>query len=728
MSPEQARGQAVDKRTDIWAFGCVLYEMLTGRSAFAGNTISDTIAAILDREPDLAALPKKTPAPIAKLLQRCLEKDPKRRVPDIAVARFELDEALTGPAAATVLPPVRPLRMWQRPVPLVAGIVVLLGVTLFGFWALTRPSPRRVVRLTVTLSGATALDFGGSGPIPNLAISPDGTRLAYAGAGAQGIVVRALDELQPTTLRSLGAPAGLFFSPDGQWIGFFDADGPGTLKKIAATGGPPVTVSRFNGPSNPRGASWSTDDSIIFATENTILGLLRVSAAGGEPEVLTTPNRDQGELAHWWPEVLPGGKAVLFTITTAGGEQIAVLDLTTRQQKILIRSGIHARYVPTGHLVYSVDGALWAVAFDLRRLEVVGTPVPVLEQVMTSPLGAAYMSLSDDGTLVYVPGGVLGLPRTVVWVDRQGREEPLKTPPRAYWYPRLSPDGTRVALDVRDQESDIWIWDLAREKLTRFTFDPQQDTHPAWTPDGLRVLFRSARSGQGNLFWQAADGTGAVERLTESANEQFPGAFSPDGTRLVFREETKTTGEDLMVLVLEGDRRGQPPPQGLGQPGRTSASEARPLVRTTFSELNGEISPDGRWLVYQSNESGQHEIYVRPFPDIARGRWQISTGGGTRPLWARSGKELFYLGPSGAVMSTSVEDGSGFRAGNPTRLFEGPYFAALNAAGRTYDVSLDGQRFLMIKEGASTDATSAPRGIVVVQNWTEELKRLIAAK
>ena len=723
MSPEQARGQAVDKRTDIWAFGCVLYEMLTGRSAFAGNTISDTIAAILDREPDLAALPKKTPAPIAKLLQRCLEKDPKRRVPDIAVARFELDEALTGPAAATVLPPDRPLRMWQQPLPLVSGIVVLLGVTLFGFWALIRPSPPRVVRLTVTLSGATALDIGGS--IPNVAISSDGTRLAYVGAGAQGIVVRALNELQPTTLPGLGAPEGLFFSPDGQWIGFFDVDGPGTLKKVAATGGPPVTVSRFNG--NPRGASWSTDDSIIFAVDFP-LGLLRVRAAGGEPEVLTTPNRDQGELAHWWPEVLPGGHAVLFTITTAGGEQVALLDLATREQKILIRGGIHARYVSTGHLVYSVAGALRAVAFDLGRLEVVGPPVPVLEQVMTSPLGAAYMSLSHDGTLVYVPGGVQGSFSTLVWVDRRGREEPLETPQRAYWYPRLSPDGTRVALDIRDQEQDIWIWDLAREALTRFTFDPGPDSHPVWTPDGRRVVFRSQRAGNDNLFWQAADGTGAVEQLTESPNIHFASAFSPNGTRLVFREETATTGSDLMVLALEGGRRAQPPSPGVGRSGRSATSDVRPLVQTTFNELNGEISPDGRWLTYQSNESGQNEIYVRPFPDTDRGRWQISTGGGTRPLWARSGKELFYLGPSGAVMSTSVEDGSTFRAGNPTRLFEGPYFANLNAAGRTYDVSPDGQRFLMIKEGASTDATSAPREIVVVQNWTEELKRLVPAK
>jgi serine/threonine-protein kinase len=402
-----------------------------------------------------------------------------------------------------------------------------------------------------------------------------------------------------------------------------------------------------------------------------------------------------------------------------------VLDLATREQKILIRGGGLARYVPTGHLVYGVSpaGPLRAVAFDLRRLEVVGTPVPVLDQVMT----ATNMSLALDGTLVYVAGGVQAAPTNMlVWVDRQGREEPLKAPPRVYYYPRLSPDGTRVALDVSGGERDIWIWDFARETLTRLTFDPQVDSHPAWTPDGQRLVFRSTRSGPSNLFWQAADGTGAVERLTENPNnQQFPSAFSPDGTRLVFREETTTTGADLMVLALEAARRPPPPAQGVGGSGGNSTSNVRPLVQTMFDELNGEISPDGRWLAYQSDESGRDEIYVRPFPDAERGRWQISTGGGNRPLWARSGKELFYLAPGVAMMSASVDGGSTFRAGNPARLFEGRYLMTLNAAGRTYDVSPDGQRFLMIKVGDGSDQTAAPASLVVVQNWHEELKRLV---
>ena len=728
MSPEQARGQTVDKRTDIWAFGCVLFEMLTGTRAFPGEDASDTIARVLMKEPEWHALPPSTPPAIRTLIRRCLAKDRRERLPDAAVARLEINEALAAPSSDPVATMMRLPRMplWRRAV--APALTLILGGLIVGLasWFLTRPTPPRVTRLTVTLSGAAAL--GTTGSFPRLAISPDGARLAYVGAGARQIVVRALDELQPTAIQIEGEVGSLFFSPDGQWIGFFDV--VNTLRKVATFGGPPVTVSRTAG--TPTGASWSPDDTIIFTTSDPASsGLLRVAAGGGEPEVLTTPNRDRGELSHQTPQVLPGGQAVLFTITTGGGgpdaAQIAVLDLTTREQKVLIRSGSQARYVPTGHLVYGVPGALWAVAFDLRRLEVVGRPVPVLEQVITTFVGVADWSISDDGTLVYVPGVAQAAPTsTLVWVDRQGREEPLKAPPRAYVYPRLSPDGTRVAVDARDQDFDTWIWDLARETLTRLTFDPRVDSHPAWTPDGLRVVFRSGRHGPFNLFWQAADGAGAVERLTESPNNQFPSAFSPDGTRLVFREETATTGADLMVLALEERRRAQRPSPGVGGRERSATSDVRPLVQTTFDELNGEISPDGRWMAYQSNESGREEIYVRPFPEADRGRRQVSTGGGTRPLWARSGKELFYVGASGAVMSVAVEGGSAFRSGSPTRLFEGSY--RLGAAGRTYDVSSDGQRFLMVKPVGSLEQTAAPSSLIVVQNWFEELKRLVPAR
>ncbi|MGH6692691.1 MAG: TolB family protein, partial [Gammaproteobacteria bacterium] len=421
---------------------------------------------------------------------------------------------------------------------------------------------------------------------------------------------------------------------------------------------------------------------------------------------------------HYWPELLPGGSAVLFTIVpTSGGmaaAQIAVLNVETGEQKVLLRGGSSPRYVPTGHIVYGAAGTLWAVAFDLGRLEVRSDPLPVVQDVVMKPSGAASFGVGRDGSLVYRAGTIAGdfpRARTLVWVDRQGREEPIKAPPRLYSNPRLSPDGTKVAVEVfvSNQDVDVWTWHLANHTLTRLTFGAGQDQTPVWTPDGQRIAFSSSRAGSDdNLYWQAADGTGVAERLVEGT-DAFPTSFSPDGTQLLFGQVTPSTGFDIGILSLEGGRR------------------AVPLVKTSFNELNAEVSPDGHSLAYQSNESGQHEIYVRPFPEIDRGRWQVSTSGGRMPVWARSGKELFYLEPSGALMSVPIESGRTFRAGNPAKLVEGGYVAPLLEAYRTYDVSADSQRFLMIKE-AEIDKTATTREIVIVQHWLEELKRLVPTK
>ena len=308
---------------------------------------------------------------------------------------------------------------------------------------------------------------------------------------------------------------------------------------MAITGGPAVTICSLD--AAPRGATWGPDGTIVFATNNSPTGLFRVSEGGGEPSVLTKPNRERGETDHIWPEFLPGGQTVLFTITTSGGtdnSQVAVLDLRTGAQKIVVRGGSHAHYVESGHLVYAAAGTLRAVRFDLKRLETVGTPVPVVPQVATTLQGAADFDVARNGTLVYLPGGLAATARTLVWLDRQGHEEPIKAPPRAYAHLRLAPDGTRIALHIRDQESDIWVWDLARETLTRLTFDPSLDRFPVWTPDSKRIIFASDRAGAANLYWQAADNTGTVERLTQSSNVQWPYSISPDGTRLVFEEQT----------------------------------------------------------------------------------------------------------------------------------------------------------------------------------------------
>jgi serine/threonine-protein kinase len=590
-------------------------------------------------------------------------------------------------------------------------VAVVAGASV---WIATRPAepvPPRVSRLALAPSGTAALTINGVDR--DLAITPDGSRLVYVGNRGTQLFVRALDALEPVAVFT-GAPRGPFISPDGQWIAFTDSNT--ALKKVAVTGGPVVTLATLDG-STPRGATWAPDDTIIYATSNVTTGLQRIAVVGGSTAVLTRPDRAQGEGDHLWPEVLPGGRAVLFTITapTTGGldaAQVAVLNLQTGMRTVLVRGGSHAHYVSSGHLVYAAAGTLRAVPFDLASLKTRGTPVPVIPAVVTTPTGAVDAVVAGDGTLAYVSGsGVIGAQRTLVWVDRQGRETPIPAPPRSYVYPRLSPDGTRVAVFVADQELDLWVWDLGRTTLTRATFDPRFDIYPEWTPDGRRVIFSSERAGVRNLFWQAADGTGAVERLSESPNLQNLSAVSPDGRLLIFTETAPTTGDDVMQMTLDGTRR------------------VTPLVQSPFAERNGIISPDGRWLAYEANDSGRVEVYVRPFPEVNSGHWQVSTTGGTRPLWAPSGQELFYVALTGALMRVGVERAPSWAATTPTLLVkERPFTNPTTRIGRTYDISSDGQRFLMIKEDGGSEQTAAPPQIIVVQHWTEELKRLVPIK
>ena len=707
MSPEQARGKAVDKRTDIWAFGCVLYEMLTGKRAFEGDDVSDTLATVLKSEPAWGTLPLDVPLAIRMLIQRCLEKERNRRVTDISTALFLINEPKTlaqvvGGTTAAMAGVIRQQAAWRRIVTSAAWSIVGVIVSGAGVWFATRPVPSRVSRLMIAPSSATAISINGIDR--DLAISPDGSHIVYIGDNGTQLFVRALDALEPVAIYK-GTARGPFVSPDGQWVGF--VDGSNEIKRVGMSGGASVTLGRVE--ASPRGAVWAPDDTILFATSNPTTGLQRV-ALGGTPEVLTRPDRAQGEADHLWPEMLPGGRAVLFTITMQSGgldeAQVAVLDLQSGTRKVLVRGGSHGHYVSSGHIVYAATGSLRAVGFDLGRLEIRGTPIPVIPQVVTTGAGAAEAVVAGNGTLVYLSGVGAGQ-RTLVWVNRQGQETPIPAPPRAYVYPRLAPDGMRVALTVIDQENDIWVWDSTRTTLSRLTFDGAGDYQQAWMPDGRRLIFSSERLGPRNLFWQAPDGTGAVERLTESPNTQNAVSVTPDGTRLIFTEETPKGGYDLMQVTLDGTHR------------------VTPLVQTAFSERNGFISPDGRWLAYEGNESGRFEVHVRPYPDVNTGHWQVSTAGGTRPLWAQSGRELFYVTPSGGLVRMGVEPGQTWAATPSTPLpIEGYFTIPAGNPGRTYDLSSDGQRFLMIKGSASTGAI-APTQIVVVQHFDEELKRLV---
>jgi Tol biopolymer transport system component len=577
-------------------------------------------------------------------------------------------------------------------------------------WVVARSpvAPRRVSRLEITTPSGAALGIGGA-VTRDLAVSPDGSRLIYIGAN-RGVFVRPFDQLDATPLVRTATARDPFVSPDGQWVGF--ADENTTLKKVPITGGPALPVAKLN--NNSRGATWAPDDTIIVAVAGG--GLQRVSATGGEPVVLTRPDPSRGEASHEWPEILPGGQAVLFTIrSTTGGldaASIAVLDLRTGRKTVLLRGGSDAHYVSSGHVVYAAAGALRAVGFDLARLTIVGTPTPVVPQVLMTTLGAAEAVLARDGTLVYVSGSVgTGAERTLVWVDRQGGETAIGAPVRAYMHPRISPDGTRVAVSAFDQQLDIWLWSLPGGPLTPVTFDPGFDAFPVWTPHSDRLLFASNRGGPRNLFTVAADGTGTVEPLTESPNRQTASAITPDGRRLVFSEQFPETGEDIMAVEVEGQH------------------QITPVLKTVNDERDGMVSPDGRWLAYEANDSGPFEIYVRPYPNVNSGQQrQVSTGGGMQPLWAHSGRELFYRAPDGALMRVAVASGSTWTATTPTKLLGGQYWTLTGGTfARTYDIAPDDQRFLMIKAGGS-DATGAAPHIVVVQHFDEELKRLVPTK
>ena len=701
MSPEQAKGKKVDKRTDIFAWGAVLFEMLTGKKAFPGEDVSEVLASVIKLEPEWGALPADLSPTLRMFLTRCLEKDPKQRLPDIGVLRLAMEGAFETAGNSQVAVPV-PVG-WRPSMGMAAAAALLLSIVAsVAVWNLKAEAPRPLVR---SIANPPSMPPNLDPPDVDVAITPDGARIVYpALVEGRQLVVRALDELEATPLGGLGdVPRGVFISPDGNWVGYIAER---VLKKVSILGGPPVTICELPDGAG-RGASWGDDDTIVFATTGPG-GLWRVPAGGGEPEELTTPDAEQGD--HLWPEILPGSTAVLFTIIggPVEGAQIAVLSLNSGETKILIPGGSNPRYAPTGHIVYGVGGTLRAVGFDLDNLEVTTDPVPVLDGVITKDSGAANFGMSQSGSLAYVAGPEQGgVVRTLVWVDREGREEALAAEPRAYGNPRVSPDGTRLTVDVYDQEGDIWIWHFARETLTRLTFDPAPDFRPAWTPDGLQVAFGSLRDGIRSTFWKAADGTGTVERLIESTNVAIPLTFSPDGTQLVFYERHPETGLDLHVRSMDAD------------------GTSGPLLVTEFGELNAEISPDGHWLAYQSDASGQNEIYVRPFPNVDDGRWQISRGGGTKPLWGPDGRELFYLSLIGQLTSVPIEADGSFTFGNPEVVFEETYlFRGRTGLGRTYDISPDGKRFLMIKEGGLRDETE-PTQLILVLNWFEELKQLV---
>ncbi len=725
MSPEQARGQSLDRRTDIWSFGCVLYEMLTARAPFAGDTISDTVAAILEREPDRTMLPADTPVPIRRLLRRCLEKDRRGRLDSAAGARLEIDDAIASPAAETLAPGATPSRR-VTPVAIAVLAGFSVGAALVA-WILTRPAPTvPVLPARFAIVPAPGLPLNVSGLARDLALSPDGRRLVYRAGGSNTagspLLVRAIDRLDAQPVADVSGAYAPFFSPDNRWIGFFENS---DLKKVSIAGGPATTLCQFSG--IPLGASWGDDNTITFATNAPRTGLWRVSAEGGEPTILTTADAASHEDIYSFPSVLPLGRGVLFTIATVSqaDRSVAFLDLKTGQRKTLIRGGSDAQYVETGHLIFAAAGALRAVPFDPVRLEVLGDPVTVVNNVMMKPTGAANYAVSRTGTLVYIGAGMseMTAPRALLWVDRKGHEEPTGAPLRAYGTPRLSPDGTRIAAEVYDQRTDIWIWDFARETLRRLTFDSSGNGMSVWTPDSRQIIFESGRAGMPSVYTQAADGTGTADRLSTSATPQWPTSITPDGTWIAGFDQPPRTVSNVVFLPLTRAVARPIANPALG----VSQSPVEPLAETKFRGDLADYSPNGRYIAYQSDESGRYEIYIRPFPRVDNGRWQVSTAGGTRPVWARSGRELFYLDASHALTAVPVStSGPTIGIGNPAKLFDTQY--AEPNPSRHFDVSADGKRFLMLKASATADPNATPLSMVLVEHWFEELKQRVNGK
>jgi serine/threonine-protein kinase len=697
MSPEQARGKVCDKRTDIWAFGCVLYELFTGRLAFQGDSTTEILAAVLKEEPDWKALPVCTPTKIRDLLGRCLQKDLRRRLHDAADARIEIEEALAAPAKVEPAAAAKGDRtLIRRGLIIGVGALPLVAVVAgLAVWNL-KPAPQKpVTRFAMSLPPGQRLNTNRSA----IAISPDGTRLVYAAGPSiltTQLYIRAMDGLEARPIPGTEGGGDPFFSPDGQWVGFTNR---GRLMKVSVNGGGPVSLAEILN-TTFFGASWGSQGKIALVLQ---AGgpIWQIPDTGGHPQQLT--RLEKGEIGQRWPEFLPGGKGVLFMVLEGVNSRIVAQSLETSERRDLVQSGIFPRYAPSGHLVYLQGANLMAAPFDPQRLAIRGAAVPIVEGVLSTGGagigGSVQYSFSSTGSLVYVPGSVQTARLKLVWVDRKGAEQPLAAPAHNYVIPRVSPDGKRVATGIEEADSQIWLYDLGRDTLTRLTFEGSGNIDPVWTPDGKRVVFK----GTGNrLFWELADGSAGAEPLTSSelAGNNVPGSWSPDGQVLAFMEINPNTGYDIYTLSLKD-----------GKP--------QPFVRTPSLETAPRFSPDGHFIAYASDESGRLEIYARPYPGPG-GKWQISTEGGTEPVWNPKGRELFYRSGN-KMMAVDIATQPTFSAGKPKMLFEGPYVPTPRSFP-DYDVSPDGQRFLMLK---ANEQAQVPAQINVVLNWFEELKQKV---
>ena len=698
MSPEQARGKPVDKRTDIWAFGCVLYEMLAGKAAFQGEDVTEILAAVVKLDANMNLLPASIHPRVREAITRCLQKDLKGRYPAIADAKYEIDKALEDPNGLFVqqTTAVKRRKRLHLGFPWVAA-VFFLGSIVAGvaIWHLKPTEPRQVGRFFHELSEGQRLTDASE---CSVAVSPDGTQFVYA--TTEGLFLRSMAEPEARLISGTRErPRKPFFSPDGKWIGYVSGD-DGKLKKVALNGGAPISIAQDN---SIGFYSWGEDDTIVYCTPGTG-DVMKVSANGGNPEVLI---EGKGLMGCYAPEILPDGETVMFTTDSADSAYAIMLQSIKSGERKQLVAGDSARYLSTGHVVYALGDNLFAVPFDIDSLSATGGNISVVEGVFRTS-GAPHYAVSAGGTLVYLPGTGIGFSNNaLVWVDRNGKEEPITVPANIYESPRISPDGKRVALSVGSTlNQDVWVWDFDLRTLTRLTFDQGEDAMPVWTADGKRIAFHThQKEARGSIYWKAADGTGEDQAVGSFPGiEIFPCSLSGDGKTLFVTAGYAGASVDIGAQSLEGDKK------------------YSLLLKEPYAEAQPHISRDGRWMAYASMESGQSQIYVRPFPELNKGRWQLSPNGGESPLWSPNGMELFYRNGD-EVMVVPVKTEPVFSHEAAKVLFRGTYVQAWPFDA--WDIHPDGKRFLMIKQAAAQPAAAGSARINIVLNWLEELKQRV---
>jgi eukaryotic-like serine/threonine-protein kinase len=718
MSPEQAKGKPADKRSDLWAFGCVLYEMLTGKRTFDGDDIVDVLGAIARLEPDWSAFPADIPLPVTTLIRQCLTKDRRQRLGDMSAAMFVFENVATlAGSPPAQLRDLRPSTTWLRSsaIALTAAAVAVVVTIAVQRTVITR-GDSQVTRFTVEAPPNTSL-IGAMG-IPRFAVAPDGRSVVMAagpsGKGPYQLWVRRFDAVDPqplpkTASENGNAVQGMFWFPDGSTIGYFD-EVASKLKTVDLRGQSVRTI--IDVPPSQYGGSANAGGTILYSSARTG-GVFRINASGGTAQQVTSTRN--GELAHLWPSFLPDGQHFIYLIEAKAKDDwaLCVGSLNDKRTTILTRASGMGTFAPPDQILFARGDSLFTQRIDLKTFALVGDAAIVAQPMPVTIAGRAGFSVSNTGVLVHVAETGLGsaVGHAPTWIDRTGHLEPLGAPIHGYTHVQLSPDGTRAVFSAA---GDLWIWSFARKSLTRLTFGPWEDSYPVWT-DSNRIAYMANPTGPFNLYSVAADGTGMPAPLFESAATQRPSSVSPDGMELMIEEDTPTNGIDIRAISLR------------------ERHDIRTVIGERVNQRNATISPDSRWIAYQSNDSGIYEVFVRPYPQVGNGRWQVSTNGGQEPLWSRDGKELFYVSPDSRLMSVRVDTGTTWSAASPIALFADDALGAASSgnvvasAGHSYDVSLDGKRFLLLKP-ITAGASDETGRLTVVVNWFQELKQRQPAK